>query len=418
MFKRVNYFPLRLMATIVACLAIATTFEASAQSLRDRMNNAAQQLNQMVEDANQPASGGATSGGATASSAEIAATATAARTANGTAALGVVINGVTWATVNIDEPGAFADAPEASGKIYQFNRNTAWSGTERTVTGWDRNGDASARTWAKANDPSPEGWRLPTELELVKLLDEQRVDQEWTTVNNVNGVRFTDKVSGASVFFAAAGGRTAGTGNLGSAGTTGYYLTRTKSDSDLIYLQVRQEEASHDTWHISIGGFLRPVAEDGLADAQVAAEVKKVNDEIAAERRAIAQAEAAEAAEQQRIANEQRAAEAAVRREQEAAERAAADAIAAQEAAAQAATRAPLIGSWRKTDGGNPIITFNNDGIAKVDNSTGSGDTFTVSGNTLTIGAVSMTFEISGNTLVISGGGLVAGLYRGNWTKQ
>ena len=416
---KIKFCKLRIVATIIACLAIATTFEASAQSMRDRLNQAAQQLNQLVDDANKPAESGATGDNASASAAQIASTAAEARKANGTEALAVVINGVTWATVNIDEPGKFADAPEASGKIYQFNRNTAWSGTERTVEGWDRNGDAAAKTWAKANDPSPEGWRLPTELELVKLLDERRVEQEWTTVNDVNGVKFTDKATGASVFFAAAGGRTAGNGNLGSAGTTGYYLTRTKdSYGELIHLRVAQEYLREDTWHVSIGGFLRPVAEDGLADAQVAAEVKKVKDEIDAERRAIAQAAAAEAAEQQRIANEQRAAEAAARREKEAAEKAVADAAAAQEAAAQAAARAPLIGSWKKTDGGNPVLTFNNDGTAKVDGSTGSGVPFTVSGNTLTIGQNSMTFEIRGNTLVISGGGIVAAVYRGDWIKQ
>ena len=43
---------------------------------------------------------------------------------------GVVINGVKWATRNLDQPGTFAAKPEDSGMFYQWNRKKAW-----TVTG-------------------------------------------------------------------------------------------------------------------------------------------------------------------------------------------------------------------------------------------------------------------------------------------
>jgi len=37
---------------------------------------------------------------------------------------GVVINGVKWATCNVDNPGTFVNRPETTGKIYQWNRKT------------------------------------------------------------------------------------------------------------------------------------------------------------------------------------------------------------------------------------------------------------------------------------------------------
>ena len=35
---------------------------------------------------------------------------------------GVVINGVRWATRNVDMPGTFAETPESLGMLFQWNR--------------------------------------------------------------------------------------------------------------------------------------------------------------------------------------------------------------------------------------------------------------------------------------------------------
>ena len=125
---------------------------------------------------------------------------------------GVVINGVKWATCNVDKPGTFAAKPEDPGMFYQWNRKKGWPATGE-VTGWDSSG-AAGNTWAKANDPSPAGWRVPTEDEFKKLIDEDKVKNEWTSVNGVNGRRFTDKVSGNSIFLPAVSVRSYQDGTL------------------------------------------------------------------------------------------------------------------------------------------------------------------------------------------------------------
>jgi len=52
--------------------------------------------------------------------------------------------------------------------FYQWNRKKAWPATGE-VTHWDATipeGD----TWAKANDPCPKGWRVPTPNEISTLI--------------------------------------------------------------------------------------------------------------------------------------------------------------------------------------------------------------------------------------------------------
>ncbi len=44
-----------------------------------------------------------------------------------TSDIGVEINGITWATSNVDASGTFAQKPEDAGKLYQWNRSVAYS---------------------------------------------------------------------------------------------------------------------------------------------------------------------------------------------------------------------------------------------------------------------------------------------------
>jgi len=88
---------------------------------------------------------------------------------------GVKINGVTWATRNVDMPGTFADSP-TGGQFYQWNSNIGWYfvGGEKNpsdgISVWDSSWDGNgAATWETANDPCPTGWRLPTMAELESL---------------------------------------------------------------------------------------------------------------------------------------------------------------------------------------------------------------------------------------------------------
>jgi len=145
---------------------------------------------------------------------------------------GVIINGVKWATCNVDAPDTFAAKPEDSGMFYQWNRKKAWQATG-AVTGWDRSTPAG-HTWAKSNDPSPAGWRVPTDNEFEKLLDTAKVSQEWTTLNGVKGRKFTDRTTGNSLFMPAEGERI-DDGTLNQAGSIGTYWSSTSSGTSYAY---------------------------------------------------------------------------------------------------------------------------------------------------------------------------------------
>ena len=43
-------------------------------------------------------------------------------------------------------------------------------------------------------------WRMPTEEEIYKLLDTEKVTNEWTTLNGVNGRKYTDIATSKSIF--------------------------------------------------------------------------------------------------------------------------------------------------------------------------------------------------------------------------
>jgi len=140
---------------------------------------------------------------------------------------GVVINGVTWATRNVDMPGTFADNPEDAGMFYQWNRNVGWSSTDPMVNSdgdatWD-NSTPSGITWESENDPCPAGWRVPTHAELQVLFASDVTNTE-TTENGVNGRRFTDIANSTSIFLPAAGIRDYNhSGALDKNGINGYY---------------------------------------------------------------------------------------------------------------------------------------------------------------------------------------------------
>jgi len=140
---------------------------------------------------------------------------------------GVIINGVKWATRNVDKPGTFAANPEDAGMFYQWNRKIGWSATDPIInsnggTSWDATVPEGSK-WEKTNDPSPIGWRIPTLEELQTLLDTDKVNQKWTTENGIYGTRFTDKATGNSIFLPAVGNRNDSDGALFFAGSGGAY---------------------------------------------------------------------------------------------------------------------------------------------------------------------------------------------------
>jgi uncharacterized protein (TIGR02145 family) len=136
---------------------------------------------------------------------------------------GVVINGVRWATRNVAAPGTFANKPEDAGMFYQWNRKKAWNATD-SIPRWDES-EHKRTEWERANDPSPKGWRIPTVEEFESLLDEKKVSNEWIIQNGVNGIQFTDRKNGNSIFLPAAGtyGQMPSAGFITSINSVGCY---------------------------------------------------------------------------------------------------------------------------------------------------------------------------------------------------
>jgi len=135
----------------------------------------------------------------------------------------VLIDGIKWATRNVDAPGTFAANAEDAGMFYQWNKKLGWSATNPMInsnggTVWDGS-NAEGGIWDKANDPCPAGWRVPTNVELGSLIS---ADRKWTTLNGVNGCMFGSDEP--FLFLPAVGSRNPNNGNLNSeVGMIGYY---------------------------------------------------------------------------------------------------------------------------------------------------------------------------------------------------
>ena len=81
-----------------------------------------------------------------------------------TSLAGVVINGVRWATRNVDAPGTFADTPEDRGRSFRRNLDNHGNST------WQSSVPERA-TRASLRNPCPPGWRIPTQSELQSLIE-------------------------------------------------------------------------------------------------------------------------------------------------------------------------------------------------------------------------------------------------------
>ena len=116
---------------------------------------------------------------------------------------GVLVNGVCWAESNVDSPNTFAETPESFGLMYQWNRKKGLP-----PKGWidweDWSFNIKDTRWEATNNPCPTEWRIPTVGEIHSLLDDLNVTREWTQQNEINGMRFTDKTNGNSIFMPAA----------------------------------------------------------------------------------------------------------------------------------------------------------------------------------------------------------------------
>lgn len=132
--------------------------------------------------------------------------------------LGVIINGVTWATRNVSTPGSFAEFPESTGMFYQWNRRVGWSATS-TVSNWNAS-EPSGTEWEPENDPCPEGWRVPRKAEL-RSLETKTIGGTETPWTIINGVAGRNIMSGENSIFLPAVGMRASNGTIHDGG---FYL--------------------------------------------------------------------------------------------------------------------------------------------------------------------------------------------------
>lgn len=151
----------------------------------------------------------------------------------------VTINGITWATANVDIPGTFAASPQDLGLLYQYNRNIGYS-TESPDAAYDANGpitfswntsSSESDIWESANDPCPDGYRVPTADELRTLTDAANVD--W--VYDEAGTTFTDKNTGESMFLPGGIERSGSTGALWNPAWGAYWSADAGTSSTLAY---------------------------------------------------------------------------------------------------------------------------------------------------------------------------------------
>jgi len=132
----------------------------------------------------------------------------------------VEINGVRWSIYNVGLRGEFVSNPEDYGEHYQWNKGTNGflSESDYLVSSYP-----SATSWLSANDPCPNGWRIPTVDELASLFNTMDVSRKKTVVNGINGMLFTDVDTQKSVFLPAAGFYSIFDGAVDDAGVQGSY---------------------------------------------------------------------------------------------------------------------------------------------------------------------------------------------------
>ena len=111
---------------------------------------------------------------------------------------------------------------------YSFNQDNykaGKSGSGYTLTG-DITPDDVRYDAAAANMESP--WRMPTKAQFEELIN--KTTTQWTSINGVNGRKFTNKSDSNTYIFLPVGGRWDDT-YYNDAGSQGYYWSATYNSS-------------------------------------------------------------------------------------------------------------------------------------------------------------------------------------------
>ena len=136
-------------------------------------------------------------------------------------------SGTKWATCNVG-----ASKPEEYGGYYAWGETEEKEVYDESTYKYYQNGeyvnlgsDISGTKYDVARQKWGGNWCMPTKDDIKELLD--NCTSEWTTLNGVNGRKFTSNINGNSIFLPAAGYRWLG--DLGYAGENGYYWSSTQN---------------------------------------------------------------------------------------------------------------------------------------------------------------------------------------------
>lgn len=148
-------------------------------------------------------------------------------------------SGIMWASFNMG-----ATKPEESGGFYAWGeteqkKTYTWEnyihcdGTENTCH--DLGSDISGTEYDVAHVKWGVNWRMPSEKDFSELTN--NCSTKWTTLNGVEGIQFTSKLNGNSIFLPF-------TGSNGYADSKGWYWLSTMSSSSLSSARPRLLEGS------------------------------------------------------------------------------------------------------------------------------------------------------------------------------
>ena len=162
-------------------------------------------------------------------------------------------SGTKWACCNVDTEHPEKQSPTNYGGHYAWGETEVKevynhvtyqyaSGVDKDGNGWyddwhddtecfgvwqNLGGDIAGTQYDVAHVKWGVRWVMPSIDQIKELLD--NCNYEWTSVNGVEGGKFTSKTNGGSIFLPAAGGRCYD--DLYYAGSRGYYWSSTQNPS-------------------------------------------------------------------------------------------------------------------------------------------------------------------------------------------
>ena len=157
----------------------------------------------------------------------------------------VTIGGVTWSSLNVDDPGMLAKSIPSSltgiradshGKFYQWDSKVTWS-TSGSITEWNTATSPNSY-WTDTNNPCPSGFVVPTNAQweaLISTCNSTNMGGTWSDTN-YGYITLTDKTDSAKKLeFIATGRRSYTDGTLENAGTLGHYWSYEQSSLNFAY---------------------------------------------------------------------------------------------------------------------------------------------------------------------------------------